>query len=375
MNAIINDMYVAERQAFADLARDFCSKRLIEGREERDRYPFGGLMEEAIGDAAAVGFYGINSPVDYGGVEMNATMLASILERISREDAGMAAIIFANAAALEVLRVAAEQTGCADVYGRIHSLGTAPIAFQSYAGPEECELPTVDAHSLMSGGVGFLALAPIAEYAVIPARHGAGARYAYYLVALASEGVRVHDPIVSLGLRGCPAADVTFERVPATLIGTGDGPGYFDSMRASLSIAAAAISLGILKGSLRDAMRYAADRYQGGRQIIDWGQVRMMLANMAVEERIAEACLDTAYRELDSGMPGWQLTALAAAIHVGELAVRATADGVQLFGGNGYTKDYPQEKRMRDARQAQCLLGMAPLRKMALVDRVIEERL
>jgi alkylation response protein AidB-like acyl-CoA dehydrogenase len=98
-----------------------------------------------------------------------------------------------------------------------------------------------------------------------------------------------------------------------------------------------------------------------------------MLANMAIEAKIAESSLSMACQEMNMDVSGWEKTAEAAAIHIGEMASRAAQDGVQLLGGNGYTKDYGQEKRMRDARQAQCLLGMVPLRKMDYISRVIEE--
>jgi alkylation response protein AidB-like acyl-CoA dehydrogenase len=55
------------------------------------------------------------------------------------------------------------------------------------------------------------------------------------------------------------------------------------------------------------------------------------------------------------------------------MACRATVDGVQLLGGSGYMKDFGQEKRMRDAKQVQCLLGMAPVRKMDFIDQIIKE--
>ena len=133
------------------------------------------------------------------------------------------------------------------------------------------------------------------------------------------------------------------------------------------------MSVGLMKGSFKEALEYAADRYQGGRQIIDWGQVRMMLANMAILTRIGESCLAAACRELDDAAPGWEKTAVAAAIHLGELANRATTDGVQLLGGNGYMKDYGQEQRMRDARQVQSLLGSALFRKIEVIGQIIEE--
>jgi alkylation response protein AidB-like acyl-CoA dehydrogenase len=374
MNAITSDTYAAERQAFAELAKDFSAKKLIEKREEHDRYPFTCLMDDAVRDAGTVGFYGINLPADFGGVDMNATMLAAILEKVSEADAGMAGIIFANAAALEIVRAASADSDCAAVYGGIRTLGVEPVAFQSFSAPEETELPVIDGGGAVTGKVAYLALGNIAGYAVVPARHLDAHRFSYYLVDLNSPGVRRGDPVVSLGFHSCPAADITLEGAPAVLIGAkGQGPKYFGAMRDAMSVAAAAVSLGIMKGSFRDAMQYAADRYQGGRQIIGWGQVRMMLANMAVEIKIGESCLAAACRGLDGAERGWEMTAMAAAMHTGALAVRATADGVQLFGGNGYTKDYPQEKRMRDARQAHGLLGMALMRKMDYIARIIAE--
>jgi alkylation response protein AidB-like acyl-CoA dehydrogenase len=187
--------------------------------------------------------------------------------------------------------------------------------------------------------------------------------------------VQKSKPIVSLGLHACPAVNIIMEQVSAKLIGiSGEGEKYFLSMRDRMSVCAAAMALGNMRGSLSDALQYTADRYQGGRQIIDWGQVRMMLANMAIETKIAEACLTMACQEMDCNVSGWEKTAQAAAIHIGEMAIRSCADGVQLFGGNGYMKDYPQEKRMRDTRQIHCLLGRSLLRKMDYIAGIIDER-
>jgi alkylation response protein AidB-like acyl-CoA dehydrogenase len=76
---------------------------------------------------------------------------------------------------------------------------------------------------------------------------------------------------------------------------------------------------------------------------------------------------------VDASSPEGARTALAAVVHIGDLACTATTEGVQLLGGNGYMKDYGQEKRMRDARQARSLLGMSGLKKMRCIDTIIEE--
>lgn len=372
---LVNENVDIDRQAFADLAKEISLKKLVDNREEHDKYPFGGLFTEAIKDAGMVGFYGVNLPADFNGVGMNTGMVAVILEKISEVDASLAGIVFVNAAVIEIIRAASEDTVDAKIFNSIASLGTVPLAFPAYINPAEIEMPRVNpAHTAVSGKLDYLVLGSIADYAVIPARLQNEKTFSYYLVDLKSDKITKSKPVVSLGLHACPAVDVTMHNVPVRLIGkAGDGDLYFKRMRESMSVCSSAISLGIMRGSFNDALKYTAERFQGGRMIIDWGQVRMMLANMSIEMKIAETCQNMAYIEIDSNVKGWEKTVEAAAIHIGELAVRATTDGVQLFGGNGYTKDYPQEKRMRDAKQAQCLLGMVLFRKIGYIGRIIEE--
>lgn len=374
MNAINTDTLATERQAFADLAKDFSAKKLAEHREDHDRYPFGALFKDAIEDAGIVGFYGINLPAEYGGVGMGTDMVAVIVEKLSEVDASLAGVVFTNAAALEIIRVASDGGAAPGIY-RSARFGATPLAYQSYAGADESEMPAADDDgTTLTGTVPYLVLGGIADFGVIPARQRNAEGFSYYLVDLNCSAVRKSDPVVSLGLHACPAADVFLDNAPALLIGKrGAGREYQAAMEDTMSVCSAAISLGILKGSLQDSLRYAADRYQGGRQIIDWPQVRMILANMAIDMKIGESTLAAACHAMECAEYGWNMTARAAALHVSELANRAATDGVQLFGGNGYTADYPQEKRMRDARQSQCLLGMTLLRKMDFIRHIIEE--
>jgi len=370
----LNDNLCDERQAFAELARDLALKKLSENMEEHDRYPFAELYTESITDAGTVGFYGINLSSQYGGVDMNTYMVAVILEQLAQYDAGLAGVVFTNAAALEIIRQASEDTDCTAVYAGIPSPGTAPLAFQSYGSPDEMEMPEADENGKLRGTARFLVLGNFAGHAVIPAKARGAHDFSWYLVDLSDKSVVISDPILSLGLHTCPAADVTFNGTEGLLIGTRDrGNTSFNAMQKNMGLCAAALSLGIMKGSFQSALQYTADRYQGGRQIIDWPQVRMLLANMAIEVKIGEAVLARAGQELENGCAGWGDTSLAAAIHVGEMAARSATDGVQLFGGNGYTRDYPQEKRMRDARQAQCLLGMVPLKKIKYIAGIIDD--
>jgi alkylation response protein AidB-like acyl-CoA dehydrogenase len=358
-----------ELRAFSNLAKDFAAKELVKQREENDSYPFGKLYEESIRHACDVGFFGVNLPAEHGGTGMGCGVLPAILENLSMADASMAGIIFTNAAAMEIISQASRECDCGSLYQKLSEAESLPVAFQSFTGINENELPAVDKNGDISGSLRFLALGGISRYGVIPARAANGVTY--YLVDFSHGGVRKSETVYSLGLHACPAVDVSFDRVQALQIGLeGAGNKYFYAMQSQMSVGAAAVSLGIMRGSFSEALQYAGERQQGGRQIINWNEVRMILANMAVDIASGEACLESACSRMEKVADGWELTARAAAIHIAELACRASVDGVQLLGGNGYMKDYGQEKRLRDSKQAQCFLGMAPFRKMDIIDAV-----
>jgi len=125
-----------------------------------------------------------------------------------------------------------------------------------------------------------------------------------------------------------------------------------------------------MKGSLKEAMDYAKEREQGGWTIVNWSEVRMILANMTVKSKAVDMCVAGTCQGIEAGIPDWGVYSMAAAIHVHEMACEVVTDGIQVLGGNGYMKDYGQEKRYRDARQVQALLGLVPLRKLSLIREI-----
>jgi alkylation response protein AidB-like acyl-CoA dehydrogenase len=80
--------------------------------------------------------------------------------------------------------------------------------------------------------------------------------------------------------------------------------------------------------------------------------------------------VSSACSAMENKMAEWDLYAKTAALHVQDVACQVTTDGIQVLGGYGYMKDYGQEKRFRDAQQIKTLLGMAPLRKVELLDQI-----
>jgi alkylation response protein AidB-like acyl-CoA dehydrogenase len=368
---------IEELRAFNDLAHSFAKKELSAHVHEHE-FPYETGIASVMETAREAGLFGINLPMEWGGTGLNASALSGILEEISAIDAGMAGLLFTHAAALEIIATAAESDkgNCRSVYKTATGPDSIPLAFQSYASPEEIELPEVSGEGtlLLNGTLPFLALGGMARYAVAAGARKKDRAFSYYLVDLSEHGVTKSDPILTLGFQACQAVDIDLKDVPGLLIGSeGKGEIYFHTMLSRMSLPAAAISLGIMEGSFKEALDYAGERWQGGRNIVDWSAVRMMLAEMAMAIEVGTSCLFGIRSSWDANSTNGDRSALAAAIHLGDLACSATSEGVQLLGGNGYMKDYGQEKRMRDARQARALLGMSGLKKMKYIERIIEE--
>jgi alkylation response protein AidB-like acyl-CoA dehydrogenase len=179
------------------------------------------------------------------------------------------------------------------------------------------------------------------------------------------------DTVLSLGFHACPAIDITLKNAEAELIGNqGKGNAYFDSASDVMHVAAAAISAGAMKGAYREAYEYSHYRFQGGRQIFNWSEIQMILANMAIKIKIAEMAIAHACHTVDNRLSQWEQCSCATAIHVQEMACDVTTDGIQVLGGTGYMEDFGQAKRYRDAKQAQSLLGLAPMKKLRYLKKI-----
>jgi alkylation response protein AidB-like acyl-CoA dehydrogenase len=361
-----------ELKAFSDLARTFAAKELAGKVGEHDRYPFAEFFHSVLDKAYTVGFLTVMLPDAPGGTSRGITALCEILQKICEVNASLAGIIFTNALSQEILLAADAQDLALTIFSKATSAKEVLVSFPAYTNPAQTDaLPGVEGtggNYALTGRLEFLVLGNIAEQAIIPARAGKGPEYSFFLIHLADETVEKSDPILTLGLHACPTLDVTLQRVKAKLVG-GENMGnrYFEKALLRMNVAAAAMNAGIIRGSFDEALAYSRKRLQGGRPIANWSEVGMMLAGMFIKADAAAMCVAQSCLELEQTGDPCASRVLAASLHVHELACEATGDGIQILGGYGYMKDNGQEKRFRDARMVQALLGPAPMRKLDMI--------
>jgi len=368
--------YRNDLKPIADLAQSFAARELAGKTEEHDRYPFGEFYDHVLDKAHEVGFLGAILPESLGGIGGDIGTLCVILQTICQVDGSLGGIIFTNAMSQEIM-LAAEADLAQEIFPGAASPREFLVAFPSYTDPAQTDtLPKAVGSGkdfALTGHLEFLVMGNLARQAIIPARTGKGPSYAFFLVDLSATGVEKSDPIFSLGLHACPAVDINFQGAKARLVGTENGGhAAFEKASLAMNVAAAAMNAGIMKGSFDEALAYSRERFQGGRAIVNWSEVSMVLAGMSIKSDVAAMCITQACLGLDKSGDGGGSQYISSSIHIHELACEAVTDGIQILGGYGYMKDYGQEKRYRDARMVQALLGPAPMKKLAMIRRIVD---
>ena len=361
----------ADLQPFRELAERFARKELESKVLPLDDYPYTEFNNAAVQAAGEVGLLKAMVPESYGGIGQGMPVLCQILTLLAQTDASFAAVIFINTMAQTALLQWGSQA-LVDKY-----IQSPLMAFPAYDLPSD--LPrdlTAEKKGdrfEIKGKMDFLPLSPVAEALILPVQMKGKDGIAFFLVDARAKGVTISDPVLSLGLRNCPVADVELDGVdvPQENLLCVSAEKEYPFLAAYFRPAATALTVGVVDGSYQAAKAYAKDRYQAGKVIIDHDQVRLLLANLAViaesgktlVKSMAQAAEDKQSRPLsDAGF-----------ILLSEQASRATSDGVQVLGGYGYIQDYGQEKRMRDAKQIESIFGAAPAKRLEMMQDILQK--
>ncbi|MGC8579114.1 MAG: acyl-CoA dehydrogenase family protein [bacterium] len=365
-----------ELSTFEELAYNFARKELAPKRNVYDRYPFGPFYYDVITKAYEIGFFSIALPEDCGGTGYGLSALSVILERISEVDASLAGVILTNAIAQELMLVSGNKKLLTEIADQAKDATSFLIAYPAFLNPAETRLKLKaaknDEHFSLNGSMDFLVLGGIAKYAVVPASIEGKDGYAFFFIDLSDKNITKSNTVFSLGLHACPAVDITMTDTRAVLLGDDAGEEYFEQVSKRMCTGVSAIQCGIMKGCFEEALSYSQQRFQGGKEIIKWSGLRMLLSDMAIQTKIADMVLTSSVLGIEQGLQQSGLYSKAGALHVSELACELTTNGIQVLGGYGYMKDYGQEKRFRDAKQVQTFFGLVPLRKLNMVGAVLK---
>ena len=189
-------------------------------------------------------------------------------------------------------------------------------------------------------------------------------------------GFRAGKKEDKLGWRASDTRELIFEdvEVPAENLLGQEGRGFINFMKTldAGRVGIAALSLGVAQGAFDEALRYTTERRQFGKRIAEFQGVHFQLSDMATELEAARHLVYHAAWLSQNGHP-FSKEAAMAKLFASELAMRTTITAIQLHGGYGYTKDYPVERMMRDAKIGEIGEGTSEVQRMVIARQLIAD--
>jgi len=197
-----------------------------------------------------------------------------------------------------------------------------------------------------------------------------------FMVERNTKGLRSGKKENKLGMRASETAEIIFDncRIPGSALLGKAGEGFQQAMKIldGGRISIAALSLGIADGAYEAARDYALNREQFGRPISDFQAIQFKLVDMAVKIKAAELLTQQAAELKNQNQPVTKEAAMAK-YYASEACVDISVDAVQIFGGNGYTKDYPAEKFYRDSKLCTIGEGTSEVQKIVISRQILKE--
>lgn len=371
-----------EHEMLKKMVRDFAEEVIAPSAAERD--------EEARFDRthfeqmAELGLTGVPWPEEYGGAGMDYLAYCIVVEELSRVDASVGVTISAHTSLAgwplykfgteeqkqKYLRPMAEGK-------KIGAYGLTEPASGSDAGGMKTVAKEDGDHYIINGSKIFITNGGLADIYVVFALTDPNDRRSTtaFIVESDFEGFSVGKREDKMGIRSSPTTEIIFEncRVPKENILGEVGDGFKIAMKTldggRNGIAAQAV--GIAQGALDAAVAYASERVQFGKPIIENQGVGFTLADMATATEASRLLTYQAAWLEGEGLPYGKASAMAK-LMAGDTAMKVTTDAVQVFGGYGYTKDYPVERFMRDAKITQIYEGTQEIQRM-VISRMLQK--
>jgi len=197
-----------------------------------------------------------------------------------------------------------------------------------------------------------------------------------FVVERGTPGFKAGKKENKLGMRASETTEMIFEdcRIPASNILGKEGDGFIQSMKIldGGRISIGSLGLGIAKGAYEASVKYSQERHQFGKPISSFQAISFKLADMATKIEAAEMLLRKAADLKNAGKNSTKLSAMGK-YYASEISVQIANDAVQIFGGYGYTKDFPVEKFYRDSKLCTIGEGTSEIQKIVIAREILKD--
>lgn len=372
-----------EQIALRNHVRPFTAQQLAPSALEWDRE--GQFPADHVQTLAKAGLTGWMIPTDQGGQGLNLRAVSIVCEELARGDAATAYMLSAHnmlcAAQIMHCGTGAQREQFLPKLAKGEQIGawtlTDVIGVNDPAAIQVTATREGDAY-VLSGQSRFVINANAANCLVAFARTEvdtpAEDAISAFLIETNASGLHIGPNDDKLGVRAAGTATLRFEnlRVSADQLCGELNQGYRDA-RAILphfQIALASVAVGIARGCLEEALRFAQQQSTGAAPILEHQSIQFMLADMATTIDAARLLVRRAAWLADRGDP-YEIDAATAKLFASETATKAALDAIQICGSTGYTKDLPVERYLRDAKMLELDAGSSQMQRLDIAESVL----
>ena len=371
-------------QRFLKTVREFARTEVVPNSarwEENEDLP-----REAFQRAAAVGLMGMNAPRELGGQGLSFVCSALAVTELARHDAAFALDLAAgNALGLGQILAFGTDDQKRRYATRLCSgemLGgwalTEPEAGSDSGGMRTEASPNADGSSswTLNGHKMYITQGRKADVLVVMAATGVTAKGKKEISAFLVERDQVRGvrKIPTFGMRASETSELRFENARAELLGTERGRGQTQALTVldRGRIGVASVSVGLMHAAFAVAVRHATQRHQFGKPLAELQSIQNMLADSAVDIAAAEGLLLRAAEGQDLGRKTTKESAVAK-LHASEAGSRVCNRAMQILGGRGYSREFPVERLLRDAKLCEIGEGASEIQRLVIARHVIKE--
>ena len=361
-------------------AKEFCENEIKEQCKEFDIS--GEWPADLYAAAAELGYTSLEVPEEYGGPGLEHLTVAAIMEEFGKADAGFATTIAASNLALTPVLLAGTEEQKQQCCDRILEGGfgafclTEPMAGSDVTNTKATAVRDGD-DFILNGRKCFITNGSVASYYVVTAMTDLSKGIkgmSAFLVSAGTPGLSTGNHENKMGIRTSDTCDVVLEdvRVPASAMLGVEGTGYSLAMK-TLDIARTwmgCVAVGIAQRAIDEAVAYGKERVTFGKPILANQALQFKIADMEIRTETARQMVAHSLRLMEAGKPYAKESAIAKC-YAGDVAVQNALEAIQLLGGYGYSREYPVEKLLRDAKIFQIFEGTNEIQRIVIAKNVI----
>lgn len=359
--------------------KKFCENEVKEQCKEFDKT--GEWPKDIYDKAIEQGYTALEVPEEYGGIGLSRVDIAALMEEMAIADAGFATTISASGLGMKPVLIAGSEELKKKACDMILDGGfaafclTEPGAGSDASAGKTTAVKDGDSY-ILNGRKCFITNAEVADFYCITAMtdKSAGVKgISMFFVEKGTPGLSTGNHEDKMGIRTSNTADVVLEdcRIPASNLIGKEGEGFKIAMQTldQARTWMGCIATGIAQRALDEAIAYTKERQQFGKPIIKNQAMQFKFADMQMKIETARQMVAHALTKMDMGLP-FNMESAIAKCYASDIAMEVTSDGIQAFGGYGYSREYPVEKLLRDAKIFQIFEGTNEILRIVVANNI-----